>query len=377
MSPIFQVKKHACLDEEKFSSLVFLYGPLISKDAFYLYCLLLNWKDDDGSSLAMLLETSNLSTTRLEKARKELEQYHLLTTYYNAFQNSWLFVIENPKYPKDFLQHDIYSRVYLEKRGSKDFDRKKVLYATDPIEENYVDVSEKIDISILQNWNEDKEKALHQKNVFEEDHRYPFDFGLLFQGMDRILPQRLRSKKNLERIYELARIFGVDEKTMRRYLHLSVSKDGQIDFESLRERLLRAKKTKLNIKDPYGMSPVAYLQHKQHDMPVAKADKLTIEKCMKAYQLPNEVMNVLIDYALDKGNQTFNSIFVEKVASSWARLKIDTKEKALAQISSRKSSAKEDLPDWYANTQTTQPDENLNTEIQDLLQSLKGEDYEH
>ena len=48
---------------------------------------------------------------------------------------------------------------------------------------------------------------------------------------------------------------------------------------------------------------------------------------MVDYRLPAEVINVLIDYALKATDQKFSRSFVEKVASSWARLKIDTKEK--------------------------------------------------
>ena len=40
----------------------------------------------------------------------------------------------------------------------------------------------------------------------------------------------------------------------------------------------------------------------------------------------------MIEYVLDKNNQNLNKNYVEKVASSWVRLKIDTKDKALAHI---------------------------------------------
>ena len=195
----------------------------------------------------------------------------------------------------------------------------------------------------------------------------------MFQGMDRIIPQRLRTKENLQRIHELARIFGIDEKTMRRYLSLSIDPSKtRIDFEQLRERVLQARKTKTSKQDPYALSPVAFLQWKQNGMPVSVPDKLLLEKIMVDYKLPNEVINVLIDYALQATDQKFNRSFVEKVASSWARLHIDTKEKAQEQTQPRQQT-KEDLPSWYQDTKQQENDPNLEEEIASMLEALKEE----
>ena len=114
------------------------------------------------------------------------------------------------------------------------------------------------------------------------------------------------------------------------------------------------------------------LQWKQNGMPVSVPDKLLLEKVMVDYKLPNEVINVLIDYALRATDQKFNRSFVEKVASSWARLQIDTKEKAQEQIHSRPQN-KEELPSWYQDRTQQENDPNLEKEIESMLKALKEE----
>ena len=373
-SETFSIQVQSSLKEETLSSLIFLYGPLMGKDAVFLYqsFYVLRNKMQVGE-LNGLLSLCHLSKTRFQAARKKLEQYSLLHSYYDKDTQNWLFLLSSPKEPEDFLKHDVYSRLFLEKEGSGQLDRMKLLFSfSSKLTTSMVDVSEPLDLSLLDAWTQEKEKALDSVSLSSFSSPYPFDFGLMFQGMDRIIPQRLRTKENLQRIHELARIFGIDEKTMRRYLSLSIDPGKtRIDFEQLRERVLQARKTKTSKQDdPYAFSPVAFLQWKQNGMPVSVPDKLLLEKIMVDFKLPNEVINVLIDYSLQATDQKFNRSFVEKVASAWARLHIDTKEKAREQTQMRQQT-KEEFPSWYQNTGQQENDPNLEKEIESMLQALK------
>lgn len=371
----FSIQTQSSLKEETLSSLILLYGPLIGNDAILLYQIFYVLRNQmTEGSIDILIQLCHLTQTRFQAARKKLEQYSLLRSFYDKDKRNWLFVLCSPKEPEEFLKHDVYSRLFLEKEGSGQLDRMKLLFSfTARITDSMVDVSEPLDISLLDSWTQEKEQALDSVPVSSFTSSYPFDFGLMFQGMDRIIPQRLRTKENLQRIHELARIFGIDEKTMRRYLSLSIDPaKTRIDFEQLRERVLQARKTKISSQDPYELSPVAFLQWKQNGMPVSVPDKLLLEKVMVDYKLPNEVINVLIDYALRATDQKFNRSFVEKVASSWARLQIDTKEKAQEQIHSRPQN-KEELPSWYQDRTQQENDPNLEKEIESMLKALKEE----
>jgi replication initiation and membrane attachment protein len=94
-------------------------------------------------------------------------------------------------------------------------------------------------------------------------------------------------------------------------------------------------------------------------MPVAAPERRLIEKLVTEYKLPAEVVNVLIEFSLERTNQRLNASFVEKVAASWMRLKIDSKEKALQNIQQTNQKKEPELPDWYSITESTEPDEDL------------------
>lgn len=373
----FQIQILSSMSHDEFSSLLFLYGPLIGKEAVYLYEILTCFKEKEPIPIIELEKLCHLTPTRFRYARKQLEQYNLIHTYYDGITQLWLFVLEAPKKPNVFLKHDVYSRLFLEKEGSSQLDAMKHFFAQPSmITSSMKEISEPLDISVLNSWTREKENALQsQSSMNDLQTRYPFDFNHVFKGMDRVIPQRLRTRDNLERIYDLARIFGIDEKNMRRYLSLSIDpKKSSIDFEKLRNHVISARNLNINTADPYTMAPVSFLQWKQENKPVAYADKLIIENVEKNYQLPSEVINVLIEYTLNVSNQTFSRSFVEKVASSWARLKIDTKEKALQQIS-RSAKPKEDLPEWYEDTRQTEADESLKEEIARIQKELRKEKH--
>lgn len=367
------------VSNEQRDSLCLLYGPLIGKEAQCLYDIFVSLSQKNQIyELKFVQAMAHLSPTRFEYARKQLEQYNLLQTYRETIKAEYLFIVQPPKEPQLFLKHDIYSRIFLEKEGSSQLDRMKIFFSKESMRsKTMVNISEPLDVSILEHWTSKKEQALDKTQVHMPSNTlYPFDFNLLFKGMERVIPQRLRTKQNLERIYDLARIFGIDEKSMRRYLSLSIDpQKTKIDFETLRNKVLAAQDLHTHSQDPYTLSPVAYLQRKQNGMPVARADKLLLEKLMVDYHLPSEVINVLIDYALKMTDQKFTRSFVEKVASSWARLKIDTKEKALEQTISYKNTKVEDVPNWYADTKQTEADENLKQEIARIQEELRKEKH--
>ena len=49
-----------------------------------------------------------------------------------------------------------------------------------------------------------------------------------------------------------------------------------------------------------------------------------------------DVVNVLIEYVLEKTNQKLTKSYVEKIAGEWVRLQIDTSQKAFEHIANDK-----------------------------------------
>lgn len=363
------------LSSEQRQSLNLLYGPLMGKNSIYLYEFL--------GSIQNLVELEdvylllNMNASQFDIARNRLEQYHLIETY--VHEGDMLILLYAPLLPDSFLCHETYSRLYLASVGAKCFDKvKAMLYKDKTVSSSYTKVESPLDVSILDSWNESKEIAFEKvKPTIKQ--KYDFDFATLFKGMDRIFPVRLRTSENLDRIAEMAKIYGIDAKDMRKYVQRSTNPSTHVfDLEKLKDMVMRNRKVMEVSKDPYKMSPVKFLQNKQNGIPVVKSDQALIERLCKEFQFPIEVVNTLIEYTLQQTNQQFSRNYVEKVAASWVRLGVDSRKKALDIINQSSLENKRDkkaekvvLDDKFYTQKEEKSDAQLHKEMLELQKMLK------
>lgn len=363
------------LSSEQRQSLNLLYGPLMGKNSICLYEFL--------GSIQNLVELEdvylllNMNASQFDIARNRLEQYHLIETY--VHEGDMLILLYAPLLPNSFLCHETYSRLYLASVGAKCFDKvKAMLYKDKTVSSSYTKVESPLDVSILDSWNESKEIAFEKvKPTIKQ--KYDFDFATLFKGMDRIFPVRLRTSENLDRIAEMAKIYGIDAKDMRKYVQRSTNPSTHVfDLEKLKDMVMRNRKVMEVRKDPYKMSPVKFLQNKQNGIPVVKSDQALIERLCKEFQFPIEVVNTLIEYTLQQTNQQFSRNYVEKVAASWVRLGVDSRKKALDIINQSPLENKRDkkaekvvLDDKFYTQKEEKSDAQLHKEMLELQKMLK------
>lgn len=363
------------LSSEQRQSLNLLYGPLMGKNSICLYEFL--------GSIQNLVELEdvylllNMNASQFDIARNRLEQYHLIETY--VHEGDMLILLYAPLLPDSFLCHETYSRLYLASVGAKCFDKvKAMLYKDKTVSSSYTKVESPLDVSILDSWNESKEIAFEKvKPTIKQ--KYDFDFATLFKGMDRIFPVRLRTSENLDRIAEMAKIYGIDAKDMRKYVQRSTNPSTHVfDLEKLKDMVMRNRKVMEVSKDPYKMSPVKFLQNKQNGIPVVKSDQVLIERLCKEFQFPIEVVNTLIEYTLQQTNQQFSRNYVEKVAASWVRLGVDSRKKALDIINQSPLENKRDkkaekvvLDDKFYTQKEEKSDAQLHKEMLELQKMLK------
>lgn len=363
------------LSSEQRQSLNLLYGPLMGKNSICLYEFL--------GSIQNLVELEdvylllNMNASQFDIARNRLEQYHLIETY--VHEGDMLILLYAPLLPDSFLCHETYSRLYLASVGAKCFDKvKAMLYKDKTVSSSYTKVESPLDVSILDSWNESKEIAFEKvKPTIKQ--KYDFDFATLFKGMDRIFPVRLRTSENLDRIAEMAKIYGIDAKDMRKYVQRSTNPSTHVfDLEKLKDMVMRNRKVMEVSKDPYKMSPVKFLQNKQNGIPVVKSDQSLIERLCKEFQFPIEVVNTLIEYTLQQTNQQFSRNYVEKVAASWVRLGVDSRKKALDIINQSSLENKRDkkaekvvLDDKFYTQKEEKSDAQLHKEMLELQKMLK------
>ena len=231
-----------------------------------------------------------------------------------------------------------------------------------------------MDVSILDSWNESKEIA-YEKVKPTIKQKYDFDFATLFKGMDRVFPVRYRTNENLDRIAQMAQIYGIDAKDMRRYVQRSINPLTHVfDLDKLKEMVMRNRKVMETSKDPYQMPPVKFLQNKQNGIPVVKSDQALIERLCTQFQLSVEVVNTLIEYTLQQTHQQFSRNYVEKVAASWVRLGVDSRKKALEIINQAPTENKREKKEEKVVLDEkfyTQKEEKSDTQIQQEMLELQ------
>lgn len=359
------------LSVEQRQSLHLLYGPLMGKSSICLYEFLGSIQNSvELEDVYLLL---NINASQFDKARNYLEQYHLIETY--VHEDDMLILLYAPLLPDKFLCHDTYSRLYLASVGSNCFDKiKAMLHKDKTISSVYTKVESPLDVSILDSWNETKEIA-YEKVKPTIKQKYDFDFATLFKGMDRVFPVRYRTNENLDRIAQMAQIYGIDAKDMRRYVQRSINPSTHVfDLDKLKEMVMRNRKVMETSKDPYQMPPVKFLQNKQNGIPVVKSDQALIERLCTQFQLSVEVVNTLIEYTLQQTHQQFSRNYVEKVAASWVRLGVDSRKKALEIINQAPTENKREKKEEKVVLDEkfyTQKEEKSDTQIQQEMLELQ------
>ena len=276
-----------------------------------------------------------------------------------------------------FLRHEVLGRLYLNQLGTKAYEATRLRFAQDARDtEKLVEISAVMDAA--ETFAGTQEEAFVQMRPQPSDQQLPFRFDVFLQGLERRFPARLQTPQNMRLIAELALAHGLSEVQMRRLVNQCINpRTGVFNTELLRKKARGAHAvTSGEARNPYDMAPVLFFQQKQHGVEVSRSDRQLIESLMTRYHLPREVANVLIETVLEKTNQSFARNYVEKVASSWVRLGIDTLEKAQKQAAGEKQgreSGGASLPKWYE-----QSEERTDAQVDDeaiarMQKALRGE----
>lgn len=357
-----KIELNGSLHQDDTCVLHLLYGPLMGKDALFVYEELyaLAKMPQSIKNHLLIQKLSGISMEVIESSRALLEQYLLLKTYYDGSKNAYIYVLQLPKKGDEFLRHDVFGRLYLKKMGKQVYEYMKKNFAPqiEP-KENYQDITVNMR-SLMMDWHEEEEKTFGSLRPEPSKLVTSFRFDLFLNGLSTmILPESERTKEVLSFIAEKADLYGIDEKEMQKLVGKSMNlKTNRLDKKKLTSLIQRSHQTFTKVlEDPYQLPPVRFLQSKQQGIPVSKADADLIDQVLcNTYQLKHEVINVLIEYVLERCHQSFRKAYVEKVAATWVRLGIDTKDKALELISQETKQATnyqkpktKELPAWYEN----------------------------
>lgn len=360
------------LSQEELASLMLLYSPLLNSKSLELFLLMESLINANLKirNTRFICETLNITPIEFTQYRKELERFMLIRTYENS-SNGLLIILQDVLTGKQFLTHEVMGRFYLSKMGTKCFDFVKTAYANSSIEEDYKEISDSFRPHRFKNWNENDEEQFQQFRSEVPTIKGDFKLDVFLSNCTSLkFPEDQRNHQNLALIEDLGNLYHISEKNMVGYVSRSMNlKNNVLNHEKLR-KLIRNSIEVPEEKNPYEYTPAQFLKYKQNGVQPSIADLRLVEDLLVKFKLPSSVVNVLVEYVLDKTDMKLDRSYVEKIAAVWVRKNVDSYEKAIEMIqdkpqNTKRNSNKRKLPEWYQS-----PEESVSHASDDTVQEL-------
>ena len=392
-----------------------LYEPLIGPLAVSLYFTL--WNDLGGVNMMSkdfthhhLMVVLKSGTQSIKLARESLEAFGLLKSYVkNGDINDYLYELYSPLSPSDFFNHPILNVVLYNNIGEREYNNLKSLYKLPRVDvKDYIDITKKLDeVYDTSKFTLSNDLRDKNSNSIEVDSRINFD-EIMSSIPKNVINEKALTKKTKELINNLAFIYNIDTLKMIELIRSVLNEYGNIDKNGLRILARKDYQFKTGtlptlvyrtqpeyLKNPLGdnskrgriinvfenTTPYDFLRLKNHGAKPSSRDLKLIEKLMIDLELPQAVVNVLIDYVLKKSNNKLVADYVETIASQWKRAGLKTAKDAMefAEKEYKKSLNKEsssikkkvnETPIWFDKKIT---EENLTNEEEEELKDLLKE----
>ncbi|WP_047153151.1 DnaD domain protein [Aneurinibacillus tyrosinisolvens] len=117
---------------------------------------------------------------------------------------------------------------------------------------------------------------------------------------------------------------------------VNIHEEADTDLTGMKEKASRKKQPILSRGEDHNrhlssLSPLQLLSHYHNGAKVAPADQKIVEDLLEDYQLPFEVVNVLLEYVMLTHERQLPKALIYKIAAHWKRLNINTVQQAQLQ----------------------------------------------
>jgi replication initiation and membrane attachment protein len=352
--------RNAFIQIESFSttldtaSLFLVYQKLCGSSAIGLYGLLVHLNVPVSFTHGQLSNLLGISDAQMVADFEALEEVSLIESYHHPINDTYLYLLKMPLKINEALNHPVLGRAYLQAVGDVHYDIIKKRYTpSKTLKEGFQSISKPFEAQRLKSFDSKAEVHFEKEETTLDGLRFNI-LELKQRCSDLIFPEALRSAQNLKLIEELGSVYGVNVSKMILLLGDCINIASMtFDSEKLENLLRKVKEPSEMPSDPYLSEPIQFLRWLQEGKEPTDTEKRLISSLVRDQRLNPEVVNVLIKYALDTSNQTLRRSYVETIAASWSRLKISTKDQALAHIQGISAKPvkgrKEAIPD-YKNT---------------------------
>lgn len=394
----YEVYLNSIISDFDHDTLTMLYQPIVGSHAISLYLTLYAdyKKKSDICSLEDLLLEMGIDITILTEAKNKLEGIGLIRTYYkkDKGQSFLKFVLYAPKTPKEFFDDILFKGLLISRIGEKKVQQYLRRYKTKKLDlDGYNEISASFNDVFKSSLDEDVYSST--LNIVGGYGRKVIDVSKGFNNAKflsslenfNILPKAIK-KSDMKKISELALLYGVNEDIMGDYVSQAYrpNEKEKIDYEMVKELCVKDKSyqvlrkngsnniaysatskmgKKVEMMQTY--SALDYLKIKQNNGAVSPSDVKLITELNESYGLNSSVINVLIDYCLERNNNQLSRTYVTKIAASLNREGISSTLDAMNYL---KQNSRRKKIDVNISSQTEESEENVTKE--DLSSLIEG-----
>lgn len=358
---LYEVRLDSILSNYDYKVLVRLYQPIIGFGPISLFMTL--WSEFEGdqtfsSSVNTHERVFNImqcNTYQFIEFRKRLEAVGLLTTMVKqkGEETQYLYVLKSPITPAEFFRHPLLGILF--KMNLKDYDYEKTKTLFTKVMKNDL-AYEDISASFSEVYSIDKNASMIDANDYllgkeQGLPRVTFDFDTLALALkENFISVTILTKEVKTEIASLATIYNISVMDMKGVITQSIhskSNKRYIDIAKLRDNAHQYARTYLTIpamkleaeqekeasnagkfSDKVDMfnqlTPVEFLTLKNGGMPPIPQDVNLIDQLHSKTNLPDPVINVLLDFSLITQDNKLMQSYIMMIAGTLMRSRIQT-----------------------------------------------------
>ncbi|WP_163653307.1 replication initiation and membrane attachment family protein [Listeria sp. PSOL-1] len=419
----YQVKSNGVLSSYDYKVITMLYQPLMGSNCLALYQTLATEIEEnrlwsEAHTHTQLLNLLNIGLKDFFSARLKLEGLGLLKSYIKteADARHYIYELIPPLTPDRFFSDGLLNIYLYGKIGSRQYQRLRKFFSDDheikpdfhEITRSFQDVFSPFNSNLkapeIVQTNETPINRTKTPFIELSEEEADFDFSLFFHLLSPNMIARNKITAEVKQtILKLHAIYQYNEKEMVSFLYRAILGDGNIDLAYLR-KIVRddyrlhhqaypelhdfnldeatPNKTELNDEEALqvyleNVSPFQLLVDITDGATPAETDLRVIEEVMTKQNLPEPVMNVLIEYVLLRLDGKIARNYMMTIAAHWKRKKVKTakeamelalsehekykrlKEEGPKTTSYQKNNRVEVLPDWFDREEVTPAEEKM------------------
>ena len=359
---MFEVKITSLLADYDRETITNLYQPIIGYTALAIYFSF--WSESriqkllSYSSHEQFLARMKLTPGAFIEGRKLLEAVGLVKTRLETIRDVKIYHYEllAPKTPKGFFNDTLLYGLLIQSLGEAEAERIKRVYEI----HNQELVGEDISSSFNDIFHPDFEDAAFMKASLNSDNTKDrnkskivteFNYEKFFDYVNHNsqISETAFTKKEMKEIERLSTLYGITEEVAGHVVINCYSPENEqgkrVDLKQFNEDLMNEvrfsstsrKSSKYNNNKVMGeeglaakikffevTNPKDVLRVLQNGTKPAKADLNILYSLSQDYNLPNPVINVVIDFVLTMNNNVLSTYSAEKVAASLSREGVQT-----------------------------------------------------